>query len=205
MWDWLSENAGIIQVAVAAITALVWLVYLHILVSGLRRQRRTEILIHLGGAEDTDARVIVSNLGFEPIYVLEVILSIWNADGGRESSVADRTEIARQDLTSPLESTLQGPLNSGEFVDIGSFENLLQRTRWKTAEDLDIADLERAEIKVAAITAGRSNIVAAYRQFHIEAKGDVCRIRPDTLSARQIRSWWGRSKVRRQLQARLDG
>ena len=42
MWDWLSENAGIIQVAVAAITALVWLVYLHILVSGLRRQRRTD-------------------------------------------------------------------------------------------------------------------------------------------------------------------
>lgn len=205
MWNWLAQHAALVQVAVAAITALVWLVYLQILVSGLRRQRRTEILIHLGGSKDTDARVIVSNLGFEPIYVLEIILSVWSGDGERDTSVADRTEIARQDLDSPLESTLQGPLKSGEFVDIGSFENLLQRARWSLSDDLDLSDLDRVEVKVAAITAARSSIVAAYRQFRIDQRADGARIRPETLSARQIRSWWGRNRLRRQLEARLDG
>ena len=93
MWDWISENSGLVQAGMAAVTALVWMVYLHIIVSGLRRQRRTEILIQLGGARNLSARILVSNLGFEPIYVLEIMLTVWTASGERMSSVADRTEI----------------------------------------------------------------------------------------------------------------
>jgi len=62
-----------------------------ILVSGQRRQRVTEILIHLGGSQFLDARAFVSNLGFEPIYILEILLTIWSTDGERETSIADRT------------------------------------------------------------------------------------------------------------------
>ena len=94
MWDWISENSGLVQAGMAAVTALVWMVYLHIIVSGLRRPRRTEILIQLGGARNLSARILVSNLGFEPIYVLEIMLTVWTASGERMSSVADRTRHA---------------------------------------------------------------------------------------------------------------
>lgn len=84
MWNWLAENASPVQAVVGVVTALVWIVYLQILVSGLRRQRRTEILINLGGSRNLDARFFISNLGFEPIYILEIMLTIWSTDGERE-------------------------------------------------------------------------------------------------------------------------
>ncbi|MEB8386755.1 hypothetical protein OO012_05895 [Rhodobacteraceae bacterium KMM 6894] len=205
MWNWLAENAASVQATVGGITALVWIVYLQILVSGLRRQRRNEILIHLGGSQNVDARAFISNLGFEPIYVLEIILTIWSEDGNRETSIADRTETARENLPNPSASTFQGPLKSGEFVDIGCFEDLLQRARWNTSEDLDLGAISRVELKVAAISAASSAVVAAKRQFHISGDGDDCRIRPTTLYATQIRSWWGRFRLKRELHARLTG
>lgn len=204
MWGWLADNSALVQAAMGGITALVWVFYLHILVSGLNRQRRTDILIHLGGSQGLDARTFVSNLGFEPIYVLEIILTIWSTDGERETSIADRTELTKEDLSSPSAATFQGPLKSGEFVDIGSFENLLQRARWNTAADLDPSEIGRVELKIAAISAASSIIVAARRQFYIDFEEDKCRVRPKTLYAVQIRSWWGRYKLRRQLQAQLE-
>lgn len=203
MWNWLAENASPIQAAVGAITALVWVVYLQILVSGLRRQGRTEILIHLGGSQSLDARAFISNLGFEPIYVLEILLTIWSTDGERETSIADRTEMAKEDLSNPSATTFQGPLKSGEFIDIGSFEDLLKRARWNTSDDLDPGATKRVEVKVAAISAASSAVVASKRLFYVECDGDKCRIRPKTLYATQIRSWSGRYKLKRELQENL--
>lgn len=203
MWNWLAEYASPIQAAVGAITALVWVVYLQILVSGLRRQGRTEILIHLGGSQSLDARAFISNLGFEPIYVLEILLTIWSTDGERETSIADRTEMAKEDLSNPSATTFQGPLKSGEFIDIGSFEDLLKRARWNTSDDLDPGAIKRVEVKVSAISAASSAVVASKRLFYVECDGDKCRIRPKTLYATQIRSWSGRYKLKRELQENL--
>lgn len=119
-----------------------------------------------------DARTFVSNLGFESIYIFEIILTIWSADGEGETSIADRTELAKEDLSSPSAATFQGPLKSGEFVDIGSFENLLQRAHWNTAADLDPNEISCIETKIAAISAASSIIVAAHRQFYIDFKED---------------------------------
>ncbi|PVH28020.1 hypothetical protein [Pararhodobacter oceanensis] len=203
MWDWLADNASLVQAAVGAITAFVWLFYLQILVSGLRRQRRTDILIHLGGSQTLDARTFVSNLGFEPIYVLEILLTVWTGDGARETSIVDRTETPKKDLTTPSATTFQGPLKTGNFVDIGSVQDLLQRARGNMTDVLDNDAVNRIEVKVAAISAASSAIVAAKRQFEVEpAEGD-CRIRPRTLYATQIRSIWGRYFLKRELQARL--
>lgn len=171
--------------------------------SGLRRQRRTEILIHLGGSRTLDARTFVSNLGFEPIYILEIILTLWSTDGERVTSISDRTETAKEDLASPSATTFQGPLKSGEYVDIGSFENLLQRARRNTSDELDPGTINRVELKVAAISAASTVVVAAKRQFYIEFDGDECVLLSKTLYATQIRSWLGRWRLKRELQAKL--
>ena len=203
MWDWLAQNSGLVQAAAGIVTAIVWVVYLQILVSGFRRQRRTEILIHLGGSRGLDARTIVSNLGFEPIYVLEITLTIWSDGEKYKTSIADRIELTEDELSTPSATTLQGPLKSGEFVDIGSFETILHRARHNTARDLGTGDIERVEILVAAITAASSAIVAARRQFEVDADQDACQLLPTTLYATQIRSWWGRKKLMRELQDQL--
>lgn len=199
MWEWISENSGLVQASMAAITALVWMVYLHIIVSGLRRQRRTEILIHLGGARDLSARLLVSNLGFEPIYVLEIMLTVWTAKGERMSSVADRTEIARDQHASPREATLQGPLKSGDSVDIGSAQNLLDRAKHSSFDSLEPEDVREIEVTVAAVTSADNRIAAASRKFTMKTKeGGIC-VFPQNLTAHQIRSSWRRRKIEAQL------
>ncbi len=187
----------------AAVTALVWMVYLHIIVSGLRRQRRTEILIYLGGARSLSARILVSNLGFEPIYVLEIMLTVWTAGGERMSSVADRTEIAQGQHSTPREATLQGPLKSGDHVDIGSVLDLLDRARHSCFDTLETADIREVEVTVAAITAADSRIAAAARRFSMRGQGDDMSLCPQSLHARQIRSRWRRRQIEAKMRDRM--
>lgn len=203
MWEWVAENSGLVQASMAAITAVVWMVYLHVIVSGLRRQRRTEILIHQGGARDLSARLLVSNLGFEPIYVLEIMLTVWTAKGERMSSVADRTEIARDKHASPREATLQGPLKSGDSVDIGSAQDLLDRAKHSSFDALGPEDVREMEITVAAVTAADSRIAAASRRFTMKTRDGGACLLPQNLTARQIRSSWRRRRIEAQLQALL--
>ncbi|WP_265500914.1 hypothetical protein [Paracoccus beibuensis] len=203
MWDWIESNSGLVQAAMSAVTALVWMIYLHIIVSGLRRQRRTEILIHLGGARDMSGRILVSNLGFEPIYVLEIMLTVWTEQGERMSSVADRTEIAREQHKTPREATLQGPLKSGDSVDIGSVLNLVERARHSSFDDLDANDISKIEITVAAVTAADSAIAAASRVFRIAGRGDDMQICPTSLETQQVRSRYRRRKIQSKLKSML--
>lgn len=203
MWDWVSENSGLVQAAMAAITALVWVVYLHILVLGMRRQRRTEILIHLGGARDLSARILVSNLGLEPLYVLEIMLTVWTADGERMSSVADRTEIAKDQHESPRQATLQGALKSGDHVEIGSVTDLLDRARHKSFDRIEPEDIRQLQITVAAITAADSSIAAATRRFAMRREGDHLSLRPLNLAAQQIRSRRARRAIEAQMRKGL--
>lgn len=203
MWGWIEENSGLVQAAMSAITALVWMIYLHIIVSGLRRQRRTEILIHLGGARDLSGRILVSNLGFEPIYVLEIMLSVWTEQGERMSSVADRTEIAMGQHKTPREATLQGPLKSGESVDIGGVMDLVDRARHSSFDDIDANDIRRIEITVAAVTAADSAIAAASRLFKIKRDGEKIQLCPTTLNTLQVRSRRRRRRIESQLKSML--
>ncbi|MFN3524645.1 MAG: hypothetical protein ACK4YU_01035 [Paracoccus sp. (in: a-proteobacteria)] len=199
MLTWLQENSGLVQAMMAGITALVWVFYLHIIVAGLRRQRRTEILINLGGERSFSARTLVSNLGFEPVYILEIILTVWSSDGERTSSVADRAEVAETERRSPSEATLQGPLKSGEYVDIGSIEDLLERDRLQFFDHVDLDDISRIEITVAAITAATNSIVAAKRSFKRQPGDGKRALVPETLYAQQVRSRRGRKQIERKI------
>lgn len=199
MLSWIEENSGLVQALMAAVTAIVWIIYLHVIVLGLRRQRRTEILINLGGERSLSARTLVSNLGFEPVYILEIILTVWSDGGERTSSVADRAELAEAQRHSPSEATLQGPLKSGEYVDIGSIGDLLERDRLQSFDQIDLDNISRIEITVAAITAATNSIVAARRRFRHEQGEGRRALVPETLYARQIRTRRGRRAIERKI------
>ncbi|MDO5759278.1 MAG: hypothetical protein Q4P24_17875 [Rhodobacterales bacterium] len=186
------------------VTAVVWIVYLQIFVSSFRRQRRSEILIHTGGNR-VNPRIFVSNLGFEPIYTIEIVLGVTSSGERKEVSVIDRSEVDEHDLTSPAAATLQGPLASGEYVDIGSLEEVLQRARVNDCAAPATDQIERIEIQVAAITAATSSIVAAHREFDLAWSDGALRMTPRTLYAIQIRSWWGRRRIERNLKTKLIG
>ena len=204
MLAWIETHSSALQVVVGLTTALVWVIYLHILVSGLRRQRRSEILITLGGKRDMSGRVMVSNLGFEPIYILDILLKL-SADLREETvSVAERGKQDERGQDPSDKSTLQTPLKTGDMIDIGEIATLLDRARAGSSGSPVEVTLSRIDITVVAVTAATSSIVAAQRSFDVEQRGDgPDRLRPHSLYARQIRSRRERRRIEQDMQRSL--
>lgn len=199
MWDWILQHSTVVQAMVGMVTALVWITYLHMFVAGMRRQRRTEILITLGGDRGLAGRIIISNLGLEPIYVLDVVLKI-DAEGEESVvSVTDRAELHPSDRPSLDVATLQRPLKSGDHVEIGSIDDLLERASLRSERKRKDLDLTRIEITVAAVTAASSGIAAARRVFHVTNENNLLFLRSDKPWAEQIRNRHGRKAIIRQL------
>jgi len=204
MLAWIETHSSALQVVVGLTTALVWVIYLHILVSGLRRQRRSEILITLGGKRDMSGRVMVSNLGFEPIYILDILLRL-SADHREETaSVAERGKQDERGQDPSDKSTLQTPLKTGDMIDIGEIATLLDRARAGSSGSHVEVNLSRIDITVVAVTAATSSIVAAQRSFDVEQGEDGPeRLRPHSLYARQIRSRRERRRIEQDMQRSL--
>ena len=214
MPGWIADNLTAIQAGAALLSALVWIAYLQVIVTGLRRQRRSEILITLAGRQDLSAEMLISNLGFEPIYVLDILVR--SASDGEEAvvSVVDRIDPDAGDGsgdgsggtsggTSAANPTLQAPLKSGERVQAGRLDEMLRRAAWWAELNARPDRLRRIEVTVAAVTAATSSIVAARRGFVVGCEEGRVRIRPDGLYARQIRSRAGRRRIERQLRAMI--
>ncbi|MGC0225622.1 hypothetical protein [Pseudooceanicola nitratireducens] len=198
MLEFIRQNSELVQIGASLTTTVVWLVYLHVLLKGFRDQRRSSLLINRGGGEDLDARCLVSNMGAQPAYLLDVLAGIETKDGPGVASVVDRQELRREELERPTEMTGQGPLPSGGYVDIGSFRDILDRAGY----DLSNGRSPQATLKLVSVAATNqaSQMVAAVREFDVWEDGATITVRPRTLEARQVRSRSARRRVRSVLE-----
>ena len=198
MLEFIRQNSELMQIGASLTTTLVWLVYLHVLLRGFRDQRRSSVLINRGGGEDLDARCLVSNMGAQPAYLLDVLACIETDDSADVSSVVDRRELRREELERATEMTGQGPLPSGGYVDIGSFKDIAKRAD----SDIRIEDMPQRTVKLIAVAATNqaSHIVAAVREFDLVPEGNSISVRPKSLEAKQLRSRRSRKQVRTALE-----
>lgn len=203
MWAWIVQHSATLQVIVSLISAVVWLVYLRIFIESQRRQSRSEILITLGGERGLNADVLVSNLGLEPIYILDILLGVRTEAGDSIVSVADRTEADADGSGDRVRVSLQQPLKSGDHVGIGSIDDLFGRAARGLQVQRGAFRPTRVDITVAAVTAASSGIAAARRSFDVQHDGGATVLRPDTLHACQIRDLRGRRRVEKQLEKAL--
>lgn len=195
--EWFNQHTGLIQAVMSATTAIIWLVYLHAILSGYRRQRRATIIITATG-HGLNARCFVANLGLEPVNVLGVVIDS-ELDG-----VKRRTDIAElngsaEDSTQISKSIPHGPLTSGAYADIGTFKQLCGLTR--PSDDHPRPNEGEIIVTVIATTAADSYLAGAKRTFFIEAadEGGPPYLRADSAQTKQIRSRSGR----RQLESAL--
>lgn len=196
--EWLRENSDLIQLGLAMLTALVWLAYLQLLYLGFVRQRQAVVMIHHAAADDDRARLILSNMGSEPVYVIAIMARL-RIDGKRyKASVIDRDELSFENLEDPLKRTNQGPLKSGEYVDVGSFRDLVTRARGRLKLE-SAEEPEEIEITVGAASGHASKLVVAKRNFRRTIKDETITFVPTTVLTRQVRSNWNRRKVLAEL------
>ncbi|MGR3629682.1 MAG: hypothetical protein ACU0BP_10435 [Sulfitobacter sp.] len=96
MLDWIAKNTGTLQVAISPLTGIVWLAYLHILWLNFRRQRQAVILINRSVAQDENAHCFVTNMGAEPIYLMEVMARVVTDEKTYTVKVTEREEVAER-------------------------------------------------------------------------------------------------------------
>lgn len=180
MTDWIARHSDVLQVLSSAALTAVWLVYLQIIVSNMRRQRRPQILIATGAGGSW----FVANLGLEPIYVADVIA---RAETGKETvsiRLTDRTDGNEPDLTNPVWSSNNGPLESGKFANIGYQSDIARHFRDSGGQS---GNMDSVTILVLAEAAATDTMVGASRMFRRNPDSDDPWFIPQSRQTRQIR------------------
>jgi len=202
--NWISENSEILSLALSALMALIWIVYLQIFAMGYLRQRRPIVLISRTAGTGDSARCFVSNMGAEPIYLTALIADVCIGDTLNRSFVTDRDELGADDIDSPGDATNQGPLSSGSYLDAGNFGTILKRA----LDHLDLSDHDEqvSELRLTVLcNSGHSNLlVAASRSFRVGWADGTRMFIPRRPQTDQASSYFRRLHYHRVLQQAID-
>jgi hypothetical protein len=205
MWNWIASNHQVISVLANLAMLFVWIAYLQVFASSYRRQKRPSIQINRGGGSGLEARCLVSNMSAEAIYIESIIVTAQTTEGSWTCPVTELQE-GRSDLEL---KTRQGPVKTGQFVDIGSFRSLvepvLQRhagPQGSVASD-GLESLVFLEIRVVAVHGSEDLLAGATRRFDLIRQRDRLLLRGHAVGTHQIRSRRGREKLRDDVEADL--
>ena len=203
MLAWLGEHSGALQVVLSALTAVVWLAYLHLLLTSLRHQRRPALLINTGAGRGLRQSCFLSNLGMEPIYVMDVAIRVEAGDRVAVAAITDVEPEYTSDETDALHSTNQGPLESGAIQNLGTFDTLIRRAVGRAGE-IRLEDIDRFDLVAIFAVAARDKICASRRGFAVDPD-DPRLLVPESVRAWQVTGWRRRRALRRWLEARRLG
>lgn len=217
MLEWLVENAALVANLASLAMLAVWTFYAVLFYREFQRQRTPFFVIHQAQGHGLDSTCLVVNLSKEPVHVLCVMLILHTTRGTFAQRLRNFRRVSREsDSGRDVQTAIkQGPLTSGAFLGLGSFEamldaaveNVLRRSgHWGApGEELDlhelIHELRQVEVRVIALHGAHERPVGATRKFqvHIEEEDQVA-IEPAVLLTRQMASRAERRIVRQWLQ-----
>ncbi len=185
MIDSIFQHTSFLQLLTSLAMAVIWVVYLQMLVTSVRRQRATVLTVNRGAGDGFAARVILANLSYEPVFVRDMIAVVHTAHGKVSSFVTDLEEYGQDDMSDELEGTVQGPLGMGDHVDMGSFEGILGRFDAGARPQRD--DIRRIELIVVA---SRERLTGVRKGYDVHPGEGGVRVAPasyrvEKLSERQ--------------------
>lgn len=203
MWNWINEYSGALSVLANLGMLVIWALYLQLFLVTFLRQRRANILVTRGAGDGVDARCLVSNMSSEPVYIQSVLATVISGEREHTLPVTDTEDSERADRSSSLSSlSSQGPLDTGQILDLGPFSRLIDRVLRAHDEVPHSAEGVRTceELELTVIGAyGQTTLgVAAKRRFRLEGE-DQSILVPTSIDTEQIRSRRGRRYVREVL------
>ena len=198
--DWWRQNSDVLNLGLNGAMLLVWVLYLQVFLSGFRRQRRAMIVIGMGAGTGLDARCLLSNMSEDSIYVVNLIARVKAGEDGWDASFIDRHDLPGEEADrDPMRRTRQGPLGAGDYMDSGSFGDLLARAMPPGRDpEAVFAHTEGVlTVEVVALYAAEDLPVAARRRFRIRPAEDGPRLEPLDLRTGQVRSRRRRRRLAR--------
>lgn len=202
MLAWIKEYSDVLNLLTNVIVVLVWMTYLHLLLIAFRRQRRPRILINRGGSQDVTAHCLISNMSAESVYIQSLIVTMKSEEEEWTAAVTDIDDLQTEDATHPRDTTHQGPLAPGAYMDAGCFSNLIERAARKAGlSEQDLKEkISALELMVVAAYGADDMSVAAKRSFDLKGNDEL---KPQSVSAQQISSRRARRKLERYLAKHL--
>jgi hypothetical protein len=192
MWDWLEQHYNALSAFFNFLTLVVWTFYLQIFLTNYRRKTRPKILINRSAGHGIDAKCAVTNMSAEAVYIEAVVVSlkVVEKDGKTvdvDCSLSDLdTDASYSGDPRPL--WFQGPLNSGEMIDLGTYRSLLEKALWtrisKAPED---AAVKQMTVTVAATYIADDRMIGAERIFEVKEDGERLDLVPRSFPTRQLR------------------
>ncbi|WP_265516499.1 hypothetical protein [Nitratireductor luteus] len=191
MWEFIKDNHGAISAVTAVLTMMIWVLYFQLLLNSYRHRIRPKININRGGGRSSNSRCVITNMSAEAVYVDAVILTFKGGEKQRICSLSDLdvSPSADKDLRQQL---LQGPLASGEFIDIGSFDELIEHAG---EGDTIASDTKSIEVMVVGTYTADDGLIAAERRYELSRRDGQRLLQPVAFSTRQVRSRWERRKI----------
>lgn len=204
MFEFMSEHSSALTVISNVIMTIIWLVYLNLFFISHRRQKSPMILIRRGAGTGPEARLFISNMGAEPIYVSALIADCYSGDKKTTAYITENDHISSEELSTPDAATNEGPLGSGDYLDAGSFESLMNRIERHSDQPLKAAEVERVTITVVASTGYSALISAASSTYTILQCGETRIFHPEHVSTIQHRGRRARRRIRRRLEQQIE-
>ncbi|MCQ4257827.1 hypothetical protein [Stutzerimonas stutzeri] len=211
MIDWLKDNHQLLTLGISACTLLVWVFYAHLLLLNFRRQRKPSLIINRGAGRGLSSLCLISNMSAEPMFINQLVVSIETSKGPLELDVTDiRQSIDSETAASPDlsigQTTHQGPLRSGEYVQVGTFQGMLEAVARRHGVELNgyrpAGDWQfnALEIRAVAFYGPERHPMGVLRRFKLADQGEPdCALIPESPFTQQLLSRRDRRKVRQWL------
>lgn len=201
MLQWINEHSEVLSILLNLGTMIVWVLYFHILYSSFMRQRRTRILINRGAGTGPGSRCLISNMGAEPLYVMSILGTLRKDGQEVTAAITDLDAQEVEDDRDMRKITNQGPLMSGEHMDIGTFSSLMARCARQAREADGGIERRYDEFDLLVIAAyGADDLsVGAERRFVLCGEAGAVALEPVGISTRQLRGRPQRRRLERLL------
>ncbi|MCO6187792.1 hypothetical protein [Rhizobium sp. L1K21] len=184
IWRWMNENSGALSAMGNWLMLLVWALYFQLILTNYRYRFRPKILVNRSSSA-VESHCIITNMSAETIYLESILVEL---DFGESIFRHVLSDIVR-DRHGRQRTRYQGPLASGEMLDIGSFRSVIERGLGSPqAQDLEngIEDIKSILITPVATYTAEDRLIGAERRFLVDARANEISSRQ--YSASQIRS-----------------
>lgn len=203
---WMSENANVISAIASVLTLVVWIFYAHLLYSDYRSRHRPRLIIHQAPGAAPDARCLLVNMSSGPLNV-SCVVAVAHVDGTAVKMQIDDYEHVAADITDDQKERIatlakQGPVASGDFLSLGTFDELLQN--FSSVSEKRIGEIEELEIRAVAFFGAQDKPIGATRRFLVKQNGAETQLKPKTLHTEQLHSWLQRRRVDSWLQECIE-
>ncbi|WP_423823060.1 hypothetical protein V5738_03685 [Salinisphaera sp. SPP-AMP-43] len=202
----MNNNAQALSVVASFGTMAVWIFYAHLLWQGFTRQRQARLLINQGWGEEINSVALISNMSHEPVYIQCVILSMRTHDGHKyRSSVTDFDDAEPWNAQNdPSEVTRQGPLDTGSYMNLGTFRTLIRQSvqQHGLIEDdnnpMSAIGLKDFKITVVCHYGPSGQAIGVQRRFLVHGD-EKQQLRPASIYSRRLTKRAARAKMERWL------